>query len=145
MRTIAAAALSASRASFVACLLLLSAACSRSPAPPAGPSPAASADSTGGGPSRAITVEVDNQNFNDMNVYLIHEGSKWLVGHAPGLKQTTLTIPAGVAPVDQRVTLRAEAIGGAGATTTPLLVVPPGQAVHWAIGADLSTSTASAG
>src|SRR4051812_17534284 len=96
------AVMSASRTVSVAALLLL-AACSHSPAPSSGPSPAASADPGGGGGSRAIAVEVDNQNFNDMNVYLMRSGSKWLVGHAPGLSKTTLTIPASVAPGDQRV------------------------------------------
>jgi hypothetical protein len=126
-----------------AALLLLAAGCARSPAPPAGPAPEASADSTG--QSRAIAVSVDNQNFNEMSVYLVHDGARWLVGQVGGLTKATLTVPAGLAPPDQRVRLRAEAIGGGGGTTTPLLMVPPGQRVYWTIGADPSLSTASAG
>lgn len=135
----------ASRASFVTGLLFLAAACSRSPAPVAGPTPVASADSTGGSDSRAIPVQVDNQNFNDVNVYLVHGGARWLVGQAGGMSKSTLTIPGTLAPADQRVRLRAEAIGGGGATTTPVLIVPPGQQVQWTVGSDLATSTASAG
>jgi hypothetical protein len=105
----------------------------------------ASADTNGEGPSRAIAVQVDNENFNDMDVYLVRDGGRWLVGQVGGLSKATLTIPASLAPTDQQVRLRAEAIGGGGGTMTPLLIVPPGQQVYWTIGADPSMSTASAG
>jgi hypothetical protein len=135
-----------SRASFTAAaLLLLAAGCARSPAPAAGPSPEAAAAADSGRASRAIAVQVNNQNFNDMSVYLVHDGARWLVGQVGGLTKATLTVPASLAPADERVRLRAEAIGGGGATTTPLLIVPPGQQVFWTIGADPTQSTASAG
>ena len=134
-----------SRASFTAALLLLAAGCARSPAPAASPAPMASADTNGGTLSRAIAVQVDNQNFNDMSVYLVRDGARYLVGQAGGLSRTTLTIPASLAPADQRVRLRAEAIGGGGGATTPVLIVPQGQQVYWTIGADLATSSASTG
>lgn len=72
-------------------------------------------------------------------------GSRWLVGNVGGMTRATLTVPAGLAPADQRVRLRAEAIGGRGATTTPTLIVPVGQQVYWTIGSDPAMSTASAG
>jgi len=103
----------------------------------------ASADSTR--PSRAIQVQVDNQNFSDMNVYLVTRGSRWLVGNVPGLTKATLTVPASLAPADQRVRLTAQPIGGPAATTTPTLIVPPGEQVYWTIGSDPGMSTASAG
>jgi hypothetical protein len=95
--------------------------------------------------ARAIAVQVDNQNFNDMDVYLMHDGARWLLGQVGGMTEATLTVPAGLAPADQRVRFRAEAIGGSGATTTPLLIVPPGEQVYWTIGADPAMSSASAG
>jgi len=135
----------ASRASFTACLLLLAAACARSPAPAATPSPLASASADSAGTSRAIPVQVDNQNFSDMNVYLVTRGTRWLVGNVAGLTKATLTVPASLAPADLQVRLRAQAIGGRGATTTPTLIVSPGQQVYWTIGSDPAMSTASAG
>jgi len=123
-----------SRASFTAFLLLLAAGCSRSPAPAASPSPVASSSNRS---SQGIPIQIDNQNFNEMNVYL--------VGNVGAMTKATLTIPPALAPADQRVRLRAEAIGGSGATTTPTLMVPSGQQVYWTIGSDPATSTASAG
>ena len=74
----------------------------------------------------------------------MHDGTRWLIGQVGGLTETTLTVPASLAPADERVRLRAEAVGGGG-TTTPLLIVPPGQQVYWTIGADPTMSNASAG
>ena len=123
-------------------LLLVAAGCSHSSAPAASPAP----EPSGGAEqsSRAVPVQVNNDNYNSMNVYLLRGGTRWLVGRVGGLSDATLTIPASLAPPDHQVQLRAEAVGGGG-TTTPLLIVAPGQQVYWTIGSDLSTSTASAG
>lgn len=131
------------RASIAASLLLLAAGCAHSPAPGTSPAPQAAARTTGA--QRAIAVQVDNQNFSDMNVYLMTAGSRWLVGRVSGMTKATLTVPSSLAPADLRVRLRAEAIGGRAATTTPTLIVPAGQQVYWTIGSDPSMSTASAG
>ncbi|HEX3233546.1 MAG TPA: hypothetical protein VHR41_05085 [Gemmatimonadales bacterium] len=130
---------------FLTASLLLAAGCARSPGPSASPSPLAAGTADSARTSRAIPVEVDNQNFSDMDVYLINGGAKWLVGNVAGLTKTTLTIPSGVAPTDLRVRLRAQAIGARGSISTPLLIVAPGQQVYWTIGADPAMSSASAG
>ena len=132
-----------SPALFTVSLLLAAAGCARSPAPTASPSPQTSG--TAQSARRTIAVRIDNQNFADMNVYLMSGGTRWLLGQVGGMTRATLAVPAGLAPADQRVRLRAEAIGGRGATTTPTLMVPPGQQVYWTIGSDPAMSTASAG
>jgi len=134
-----------SRAVLTASLLLLAAGCARSPAPETSPAPAASNQTETGRPDRSIPVQVDNQNFYDMNVYLVNRGTRWLVGRVSGLTTGTLTIPANLAPPDQRVRLQAEGIGGQAAITSPVVLVAPGQAVYWTIGSDPSMSTISAG
>lgn len=126
-------------------LLLLAAGCSRSPAPATSPSPKSSSNADSTVSARDIPVQIDNQNFSDMNVYLIARGGRWLVGTVPGMSKTTLTIPASLAPSDLRVVLRAEPIGGRGASTTPTLIVPVGQQIYWNIGSDPAMSTASVG
>ena len=139
--------MSTSRSSFTAAatLILLAPGCARSPAPAPSPSPATSSAGDSTGSQRAVPVQVDNQNFAEMDVYLLHGGTRWLVGQVGGLTKRTLTVPASLVPVDNRLRFRAEAIGGAGATTTPVLIVPPGQQVYWTIGADPAMSSASAG
>ena len=44
------------------------------------------------GPVRT-TIEVQNQDFNDMTVYVLSNGARTRLGIAPGNKTTVLTIP----------------------------------------------------
>lgn len=94
--------------------------------------------------SDEIPVQIDNQNFNDMEIYVVKNGQRLLIGQAGGLTKTTLTI-RNVARGGGRVRLLAEPIGGARPIATPTLVVPPGQSIFWTIGSDPTTSTASTG
>lgn len=122
------------RAGLIA-LLVLSSACGASHSTPAsGPEPS----------SDEIAVQIDNQNFNDMEIYVVRNGSRWLLGQAGGLSRTSLTIKNAVRG-DGRVRLLADPIGGNRTITTPMLVVPPGQRILWTIGSDPATSTASTG
>jgi hypothetical protein len=90
-------------------------------------------------------VQIDNQNYADMDIYVLITGQRYLIGQAPGLNQTTLTLPVGITAAGGRVRLLADPIGGSRPITTPLLVVPRGQQIYWTIGSDPSTSTASTG
>jgi hypothetical protein len=122
------------RAGLIA-LLGLSSACGASRSTPAsGPVPS----------SDEIPVQIDNQNFNDMTIYVVRNGSRFLLGQARGLSKTTLTIKDAVRG-DGRVRLLADPVGGDRPFTTPALVVPPGQRIFWTIGSDPATSTASTG
>jgi hypothetical protein len=114
-------------------LVALSSACGAFRAPS---SPAPSGDK--------IPVTIDNQNFSDMNIYVLRNGSRWLVGHANGLAKTTLTI-SNLARGDGQVRLLASPIGGFGRIVTPTLIVPRGQSIYFTIGFDPAMSSASAG
>ncbi len=118
-------------------LLLATAGCGAATRPETTPTPEAK--------SGGLPVQVDNQNFSDMNIYLVNGGQRWLLGQAGGLTRTTLTVPEGVAPGDGRVRLEADPIGGSPPVFTPVLVVSPGQSVYWTIGSDPEMSTASTG
>ena len=109
----------------------------------AGPAPAAGEDSAG--VSTGMQVVVDNQNFNDMNVYVVKGGSRILIGNAASMKKSTLTIPPSATPVDLRVRLIAVPPGGSRPIATPTTIVPAGQRIYWTIGSDASMSTVSTG
>ena len=116
-------------------MLGLSAACGASRAP------VTSAEVS---PSNEISVQIDNQNYSDMEIYVVRSGQRWLLGQAGGLTKTTLTIRNTVGG-DGRVRLVAQPIGGAAPISTPTLIVPQGQSIFWTIGSDPTTSTATAG
>ena len=95
--------------------------------------------------TKGTAVQIDNQNFSDMNIYVLQAGGRALVGQAQGLGKTTLVIPNALTSADGRVRLLADPIGGYGPITTPVLLVPFGQQIYWTIGSDPTTSTASTG
>ena len=131
------------RAGMAVFLMLAAAACASHAPDVAGPAPISRAD--GARDSTGLQVQIDNQNINDMSIYLLRSGARFLVGQAGGLSKTTLTIPEAMTATDLRVRLMAEPIGGSRPIATPVLIVPPGQRVYWSIGSDPATSTASAG
>jgi hypothetical protein len=131
------------RAGMAVFLMLAAAGCASHVPDEAGPAPISRADSARD--STGLQVRIDNQNINDMSIYLVRSGSRFLVGQAGGLSKTTLTIPEAMTPGDLRVRLIAEPLGGSRPISTPVLIVPPGQHVYWSIGSDPATSTASAG
>jgi hypothetical protein len=94
--------------------------------------------------SNEIPVQIDNQNFSDMDIYVVRNGERWLIGHAGAFTKTTLAI-RGTIKGDGRVRLLAEPVGGVRPIATPTLVVPQGQTIFWTIGSDPATSTASTG
>jgi hypothetical protein len=127
-------------------LMALVAGCGASRATPPSPAPRqqASAD-TNATRREPIRVQIDNRNFSDMNVYLVNEGTHVLLGSAPGMSKTTLTLPSGSVSSRWQVRLMADPIGGSNAIRTPTLLVAPGQNVYWTIGSDPASSYASAG
>jgi hypothetical protein len=95
--------------------------------------------------SGGFPVQIENQNFSDMNIYLVNRGQRWLLGQANGLSSTTLTISPDLARGGGRLQLLADPVGGTREIVTPELLVAPGQRVYWTIGSDPDMSTASTG
>ncbi|HEY7479984.1 MAG TPA: hypothetical protein VH680_05675 [Gemmatimonadales bacterium] len=118
-------------------LAALSLGCSSGRSAPSEPAPKPGAEQT--------RVKIDNQNYSDMNIYLIDSGTRLYLGSANGLSSTTLTIPRGMARPGYEVRLLADPIGGSPAIRTPGLVVGPGQSVYWTIGSTPDGSFASTG
>jgi hypothetical protein len=111
------------------------------PAPSPSPIPnTAAAESKG-----RIPVQIDNQNYSDMDVYLLDRGTRVLLGSVNGLTQSTLLLPAEATTTDGRVQLQADPIGAVTPIRMPQLLVAPGEKVYWTIGADRADSYASVG
>lgn len=120
--------------------LALGCAASRPPTPPSPVPTTAAADSKG-----RIPVRIDNQNYSDLDVYLLSRGTRVLLGSVTGLTRATLMLPTGSALTDGRVQLQADPLGAVAPIRTPQLLVSPGEQVYWTIGADRADSYASVG
>ena len=125
-------------------LAALSLGCSAGQSSRSGPTPQSGPGETGPGGRRQARVEIDNRNFNDMNIYLIDAGTRVHIGSANGLSRTTLLIPRAASLRSSRVMLLADPIGSSSSVTSPDLIVGPGQNVYWTIGSSPANSFASA-
>ena len=87
------------------------------------------------GPERGpATLEVENQNFLDMTVYVVDGGVRQRLGVARGNSTTSLAIPdrlirGGASPLR----FLADPIGGEGLPVTEEIVVEPGDTVRLVI------------
>lgn len=124
-------------------LMVLSLGCGTGRASPSEPAPRSGPEQTKEA-QRETRVQIDNQNFNDMNIYLIDSGTRVFLGSVDGLSKGSLSIPRGANPSSFQVRLLADPIGGSSPITTPSLLVGPGQNVYWTIGSSPSSSFASA-
>ena len=76
-------------------LLALAAGCGASRSSTDGPAPTQKVGAEADSSYRSTKVEIDNRNYSDMSIYLINDGARVLVGSAPGLSKTTLSLPVG--------------------------------------------------
>lgn len=120
-------------------LMALSLGCSAGRSFPSQPAPQAAEARRG-----RARVEIDNQNFSAMKVYMMDAGSRVYIGIAPGLSRTSLVIPGGASRTSSELRLLADPIGGASPITTEDLFVAPQQNVFWTIGSFPSNSFVSA-
>jgi hypothetical protein len=72
------------------------------------------------------TIDVQNQDFNDMTVYVIVNGARTRLGIAPGNKTTVLTIPEYLITGTSFVRFVCDPIGGNRTPVTEEVDVTPG-------------------
>lgn len=76
------------------------------------------------------TLEVDNQAFNDMTIYVIEpSGQRSRIGTATGNSRTTLRIPSRVLGGARTLRFQADPIGGTQAPISQEITVVPGEVV----------------
>ena len=95
-------------------------------------------------PSDAVTtVIVRNNNFNDMNVYIISiGGARTRLGFAPGETTTSLVLPAS-ATSSGSVRIVADPVGGTVVARSGELSVNPGDTIDFTIEQNVALSMAT--
>jgi hypothetical protein len=97
-------------------LALLAAGCGHARKP--APSPPA--------PRGTTTVKVDNQNFLDMDIYVLSDGARFRLGMVRGLSTETFTIPDDIVRISPQVRFELHPIGGRANPRTETITVMPG-------------------
>jgi hypothetical protein len=72
------------------------------------------------------TIDIQNQDFNDMTVYVLVNGQRIRLGIAPGLKTTVLTIPRYLVASTSTLRFVADPIGGNRMPVSEQIDVSPG-------------------
>jgi hypothetical protein len=79
--------------------------------------------------NQQTVVEVDNQGFQDMDVYAVRSGQRWRLGLASGSSKTKLTIPGTMVNGLTPLRFVADPIGGKRASVSQEITVAPGDTV----------------
>jgi len=116
----------------LAALTVVGAACSRNPQPDL--DDAISRD--------PIVVHVKNENFLDMNVFVVASGASRRLGTVTGNGSGEFNVPWSFGSTSG-IVLVAQPIGSRGSASSPSLNVSPGQVVEFKVGSTLRQTTAT--
>lgn len=93
-------------------------------------------------PSAPATLEVENHNRLDVEVYLLHQGQRTRLGLVTAATRREFAIPERLLTATAGVVrFQASAIGSGDETFTDLVTVRPGTLVRWSLEARLSQSS----
>lgn len=80
--------------------------------------------------SEPVTMlEVENQNFTDMTIYLVNGGQRIRLGRATGKTKTAMRLPRNVLSFPRELQFQAEPAGRRDASSTSRIWVTPGDTV----------------
>lgn len=99
-----------------------------------------SSDSTIDSPA---TLYVDNHNYQDVDIQVLHRGLKSHLGNVNASAATTIVLPKSLLSDLGEVQLIAHAIGTPYTITTAVIVLKPGTEVRWTLETDLNRSSIS--
>jgi hypothetical protein len=75
------------------------------------------------------TLEVENQNFADMTIFLVNGGQRIRLGRATGKTKTAMRLPRNVLTFPRELQFLAEPAGGQSGGSTSRIWVTPGDTV----------------
>jgi hypothetical protein len=87
-----------------------------------------------------VPLEIDNHNWLDVVIYVLHDGERSRVGIANASSQSSFVLPARMVGQGHELRLLGHPIGGEGGTVTETVTVQPGQYIEWTLENDLNRS-----
>jgi len=80
-------------------------------------------------PEQKTTVQVRNQNFSDMNVFVLGAGQRVRLGFVTGLSTQTFTLPADIVRISPQIQFEIHPIGANRNPISETITVIPGDQV----------------
>jgi hypothetical protein len=87
-----------------------------------------------------VPLEIDNHNWLDVVIYVVHDGERSRIGTANASSQSSFVLPARLVGQGHELRLLGHPIGGSSGTITETVTVQPGQYIEWTLESDLSRS-----
>lgn len=94
-------------------------------------------------PTAPAQLQVENHNWLDVTIYVVHDGQRSRVGSATAAKTTEFTLRPTLLGQLGDIQLVADPVGAPDGVTSPTIVVRPGNRVIWTLQSDLSRSSLS--
>jgi len=91
--------------------------------------------------SGQVVLVVENHHWNDVVVYLLHDGVADRLGLATAVRTSTFTILARRLGAGGVIQLRGHPVGAPDSHTTETFTVQSGQQIQWTLESDLSRSS----
>jgi hypothetical protein len=88
-----------------------------------------------------IKLIVENHHWNDVIVYLLHDGVVDRIGLATAAKTSTFMIPSRRLGTAGLIRLRGHPVGAPDDHTTDSFTVQPGQEIQWTLESDMARSS----
>jgi hypothetical protein len=92
-------------------------------------------------PTGPTSLRIENQNWLDVTIYVVHDGQRSRIGAATAARTTNLAIPPAMLGQLGAIRLIADPVGSPQSITSPTVVVKPGTRLVWTLATDLSRSS----
>ncbi len=92
-------------------------------------------------PAGPTSLRVENNNWLDVTIYVVHDGQRSRVGAATAARTTDLSIPPTMLGQLGAIQLIADPVGSSQAIASPTVVVKAGMRLVWTLATDLSRSS----
>ncbi|MEP7067135.1 MAG: hypothetical protein ABI889_13960 [Gemmatimonadota bacterium] len=87
------------------------------------------------------TLHVNNQHFGDVDIYVVHDGSRTRVGSVTATSEQTFTLNARVIGRVGTMQLIAHGVGTNGSVGSEQFSIRPGMQIDWTLDSRLSRAT----
>lgn len=87
------------------------------------------------------TLHVENQHYGDVDIYVIHDGSRTRIGTVTATTDQTFTLNPRVIGTVGTMQLVAHGVGSAGSLSSEQFAIRPGMQIDWTLDSRLARAT----
>jgi hypothetical protein len=87
------------------------------------------------------TLHVENQHYGDVDIFVIHDGSRTRIGTVTATTEQTFTLNPRVIGTVGTMQLIAHGVGTAGSLSSEQFAIRPGMQISWTLDSRLSRAT----